>query len=98
MSIERGRQPMNNPLRTSTRPALAVHRLRVSLFVIALGLAVSLAPACLAQQTLQAFNIPNPAPSVGDGFGYSLAFVGSNHFVIGAPFDDTSASDSGAVY
>ena len=39
-----------------------------------------------------------PAPAAGDVFGCSLAAVGTNQVVIGARFDDTGASDTGAAH
>src|SRR5262245_52473489 len=53
-----------------------------------------------AAPTLQTITITNPAPAGGDAFGWSVSWVGFNHFVIGAPYDDASASirDSGSVY
>ncbi|MDZ7290423.1 MAG: lamin tail domain-containing protein [candidate division KSB1 bacterium] len=39
----------------------------------------------------------NPTPATEDKFGYSIAAVG-NKVLIGAPFDDTEASNAGAVY
>jgi hypothetical protein len=40
----------------------------------------------------------NPTPAVGDFFGSSVAAVGSEKVLIGAPFDDTGATDAGAAY
>ena len=42
--------------------------------------------------------ITNPAPVVGDQFGYSMAGVGTNRVVIGAPWDDAGATDAGSAY
>jgi hypothetical protein len=42
--------------------------------------------------------ISNPSPAVGDGFGESLTAVGNDKFLIGAPADDTGATDAGAAY
>jgi hypothetical protein len=42
--------------------------------------------------------ITNPTPAVGDLFGYAVAAVGSDRVLIGAPLDDTGATDSGAAY
>ncbi len=39
----------------------------------------------------------NPTPVAGDWFGYSVAGVGSN-VLVGAPFDDTGATNTGAAY
>ncbi len=39
----------------------------------------------------------NPTPGPGDGFGVSVAALGGN-VLVGAPFDDTTGPDAGAVY
>jgi len=39
----------------------------------------------------------NPTPAADDGFGYSVAALGSN-VLVGAPFDDTGTTNAGAVY
>ncbi|MCA9008092.1 MAG: cadherin-like domain-containing protein, partial [Planctomycetaceae bacterium] len=41
--------------------------------------------------------VPNPSPSNGDQFGYSVALSGDT-LVVGALGDDTAASDSGIAY
>jgi Ca2+-binding RTX toxin-like protein len=48
-----------------------------------------------ALSLLQTFN--NPTPAAGDQFGYSVS-VSDNKILIGAPFDDTGASNAGAAY
>jgi hypothetical protein len=40
----------------------------------------------------------NPTPANNDNFGYSVAAVGSGNVLIGAPNDDTGATDAGAAY
>jgi microcystin-dependent protein len=40
----------------------------------------------------------NPTPVGGDFFGSSLAAVGSDRVLIGAPYDDTGAVDAGTAY
>lgn len=45
---------------------------------------------------LATFN--KPAPADFDNFGVSLAPVGADRFLIGAPADDTGAQDAGAAY
>ncbi len=42
--------------------------------------------------------LPNPAPGVGDTFGSAILLTGFDNLAVGAPRDDTAASDSGAVY
>ena len=42
--------------------------------------------------------ISNPAPSIGDGFGASIAVLGQDRVVISAPADDVGAMNSGVVY
>jgi hypothetical protein len=46
---------------------------------------------------VQTFNNPGTPPNVDDNFGFSVAGIG-NKVLIGAPNDDTGASNSGAVY
>lgn len=41
---------------------------------------------------------PNPAPDKDDSFGWAVAGVGTDRFVVGAPFEDTSGPDAGRVY
>jgi hypothetical protein len=41
--------------------------------------------------------IRNPAPTTGDGFGYSAAISGT-HVVVGALWDNAGASDAGSAY
>jgi hypothetical protein len=45
-----------------------------------------------------ALTIPNPTPDFGDVFSDSVAALGTDRVVIGAPFDDTGAIDAGAAY
>jgi hypothetical protein len=40
----------------------------------------------------------NPTPAIADNFGYSVAVVGSDRVLIGAPWDDMGATDTGASY
>src|SRR2546425_857349 len=40
----------------------------------------------------------NPTPAAGDFFGSSMAAVGTDRVLIGAPNDDTGATDAGAAY
>jgi hypothetical protein len=40
----------------------------------------------------------NPTPAVGDGFGASVAAVGSDRVLIGAYGDNTGATDAGSAY
>jgi len=42
--------------------------------------------------------IANPTPDLNDWFGNSSAGLVDNRFVIGAPFDDATAQNSGAAY
>jgi hypothetical protein len=39
-----------------------------------------------------------PTPAVSDGFGFSVATLGADRVLIGAPGDDTGATDAGAAY
>ena len=43
------------------------------------------------------WTLNNPMPAAGDNFGYSVAISG-NTVVVGSPYDDTGATDSGAAY
>src|SRR5262245_51782752 len=45
---------------------------------------------------LRTFN--NPAPAIDDNFGSSMAALGNDRVLIGARYDDTSATNAGAVY
>ncbi|MCW5554740.1 MAG: DUF4082 domain-containing protein [Verrucomicrobiae bacterium] len=40
----------------------------------------------------------NPTPAFGDGFGVSVAALGTDRVLIGAMFDDTGATDAGSMY
>lgn len=40
----------------------------------------------------------NPAPTLGDNFGSTLATVGTEYILIGAPLDDQGAEDAGRAY
>ena len=42
--------------------------------------------------------ITNPTPTLDDWFGNSVAAVGSDRVLIGAPYDDTGAANAGAAY
>lgn len=40
----------------------------------------------------------NPLPAAGDNFALAVAAVGSARVLVGAPYDDTGATDAGAAY
>ena len=40
----------------------------------------------------------NPAPSTNDALGWSVAAVGNDRVLVGAPYDDTGAGRAGAAY
>ena len=40
----------------------------------------------------------NPTPAIDDNFGSSMAALGNDRVLIGARYDDTSATNAGAVY
>jgi hypothetical protein len=42
--------------------------------------------------------INNPAPATFDYFGWALTGIGNEHVLVGAPSDDTRATDAGSVY
>ena len=50
-----------------------------------------------ATPTVAAITLNTPTPLVGDRFGNSVGISGSR-MIIGAPFDDTGAEDSGSAY
>jgi hypothetical protein len=41
---------------------------------------------------------PNPAPSLNDRFGHAVATFGKAGALVGAPNEDASATNAGAVY
>jgi hypothetical protein len=43
-------------------------------------------------------SITNPTPALDEWFGSAVAAVGSDQVVIGAPYDNTGATDAGAAY
>jgi hypothetical protein len=56
-------------------------------------------PLSLTAQTpvlLSTFN--NPSPAAGDNFGAAIAALGSDRLLVGAPYDDTTATNAGIVY
>jgi len=42
--------------------------------------------------------LTNPAPAIGDLFGFRVAAFGSEGAIIGAPFDDAGTTNAGSVY
>lgn len=54
--------------------------------------------ACLAQRGILITAFTNPVPSAFAGFGWSVAKLGNDRVLIGAPADDTGAENSGVVY
>src|SRR6476619_3453993 len=56
-------------------------------------------PISILAQTpvlLRTFN--NPTPALDDNFGSSMAALGNDRVLIGARYDDTTATNAGAVY
>src|SRR5689334_10646236 len=56
-------------------------------------------PLAMAAQTpilVKAFS--NPAPNTADFFGSAMAALGNDRILVGAPSDDTMATNAGAVY
>ena len=47
--------------------------------------------------TVPVATLNNPGPAAGDQFGFSVAISGTR-VVVGAPFDDTGATDAGSAY
>ena len=44
------------------------------------------------------YNFVDPSPSVGNGFGWAIVPLASGNVVVTAPYDDSGATDAGAVY
>jgi FG-GAP repeat len=62
-------------------------------------LLITLVAALAPAQTpvlLRTFN--NPTPATEDFFGWAIAALGNDRILIGAPYDDTTATNAGAVY
>jgi hypothetical protein len=81
-----------------TLASLAIHR---HAFVCAalLGALFAGTPfAAVAEGPVLLRTFHNPTPAVGDNFGAALAALGSDRLVVGAPYDDTFATNAGAVY
>lgn len=58
-----------------------------------------LAPfVCLAQTGILITAFTNPVPSAFAEFGWSVATVGNDRVLVGAPADDTGAENAGAAY
>jgi hypothetical protein len=52
-------------------------------------------PLAIAQEELSALAIANPMPETGDGFGISVAAVGTDRVLIGAHLGDVGAVNAG---
>lgn len=69
----------------------------ISTLVLALPLAAT--PfAAVAQSPVLLRTFHNPTPAAGDSFGSAMAALGSDRLLVGAPYDDTAATNAGAVY
>lgn len=56
-------------------------------------------PLALAAQTpILVRTFPNPIPNTADSFGSAMAALGNDRILVGAPNDDTTATNAGAVY
>ena len=56
-------------------------------------------PLALAAQTpILVRTFPNPTPNTSDSFGSAMAALGNDRILVGAPNDDTTANNAGAVY
>jgi hypothetical protein len=56
-------------------------------------------PLALAAQTpILVRTFPNPTPNTADSFGSAMAALGNDRILVGAPYDDTTATNAGAVY
>src|SRR5437867_3147251 len=72
---------------------------RAMLFVLALAFVDANSSIARAQGTgFPLLTFTNPTPAVDDRFGYSVAAVGTDRVLIGAPLDDTGATNAGAAY
>jgi hypothetical protein len=81
-----------------TLKSLAVHR-HAFICAALLGALLAATPfAAVAQSPVLLRTFHNPAPAAGDNFGYAVAALGSDRLLVGAPYDDTSATDAGIVY
>lgn len=69
-------------------------RHRLASILLGLGLATSLQAQPASLLTV----VTNPTPNAEDKFGFALAAVGEEHFVIGAHRDDTSLAEAGIAY
>jgi hypothetical protein len=67
------------------------------LFLLALAAWAALTVEVLAQSSQPPRNLRPPTPVDGDGFGTAVVAFG-NDILIGAPGDDSLATDAGAVY
>ena len=74
------------------------HIFRKSLALLSL-LALVAVPIGALATTLYGtpITINNPTPAAGDSFGYSVSIDG-NKFIVGAPYDDSGATDAGSAY
>lgn len=67
------------------------------LFSLALAALIVLAVEALAQVSKPSLILQPPTPAAGDGFGTAVVAFG-NAILVGAPGDDSLATDAGAVY
>jgi hypothetical protein len=67
-----------------------------SLMIAISHLVVPLAVTAQSPVLLRTFN--NPTPEAADYFGIGLAALGSDRVLVGAPYDDTTATNAGIVY
>jgi hypothetical protein len=64
----------------------------ISTLVLALPLAMA------AQTPILVRTFPNPTPNTADYFGMSLATLGNDRILVGAPYDGTTATNAGIAY
>jgi hypothetical protein len=65
---------------------------------IILTLLVTWPLAMAAQTPILVRTFPNPTPNTSDSFGSAMAALGNDRILVGAPNDDTTANNAGAVY
>jgi hypothetical protein len=81
-----------------TLKSLAIHR-HAFICTALLGALLAATPfAAVAQSPVLLRTFHSPTPAAGDSFGAAFAALGSDRLLVGAPYDDTAATNAGAVY
>jgi hypothetical protein len=85
-----------NSSNTNRDPETNIVKLFTRLLV---AISCMMAPlAALAQSPVLLGTFNNPTSAAGDNFGLWMAALGNDRVLIGAPYDDTTATNAGAVY